>query len=764
MGKRMHFSAGTTTAAINLVTSVVLIGVVIAIFATLSTAFSLSLIEKNINMQLDLQVSTVRKVDSRTVDIGGHFQTLFQAKVLPARFDLDTATPFYWGYKALQSYLTWVAYYHPDDYGKFIAVMYSKADNGICAANGMGTINSKTTEAQIMRYWVREGAGDNVSYQWFRNYTGLISGYLAGQYDAPVAHLVNPSGATGELVITYSMRLCADGNTCEPSAPNQAGILQTWTSAGDLSTNLAASMSDGADPKARSFVTDSTGRLVATSHGQAWVMVNKKMYYLMMDNATAGDHTLTKIGHDLLRAGVAGQEITMHRTGSHIVSSRAVAIGRAGTVWTVYYAIPTEVAVGELNKTVGICAGIAAALALMAAVVSWVVQHVFLTKPLSHAVSTINTLARLNMHGIAEATLSLSARDYEVGPKVTKVSSDELAKLSRSRSSSSSALMGNFLNEVSGVLQAADKMVHSLYCVGRYVSMDLATWVIGKGVVSSPLQPRDVSVLFCDIEGSTAMIDRCRAEGTMSEFAELLNEILTGLANTAKQYGGYIDKFIGDEVMVVFNAPCECSNHQSRACQAAVGMQACVQKLKATWEREHKYESFKCPRVRVSIASGTVLVGDIGAFGTLVNYTAIGETVCIAARLQEVAKTIRPPTGILVTGETWDAAATAGDVSLVTDESHTTSIVGHSCGTTMVRGCTLPLALYVLLGNRESLPVDVATSSIHLQRAMAALSNGERETCSRELTLVDDSYLPIVRAATVTAIQSLSTTIDLTKK
>eukprot|EP00727_Mastigamoeba_balamuthi_P000243 m51a1_g10215 putative adenylate cyclase (765) ;mRNA; f:106138-108516 len=764
MGKRVHFSAGTTTAAINLVTSVVLIGVVIAIFATLSTNFSLSLIEKNINMQLDLQVATVRKVDSRTVDIGANFQTLFQAKVLPARFDLDTATPFYWGYKAQQSYLTWVAYYHPDDYGKFIAVMYSKADNGICAANGMGTINSKTTAAQIMRYWVREGAGGNVSYQWFRNYTGAISGYLAGQYDAPVSHLVNPSGSTGELVITYSMRLCADGNTCEPSAPNQAGILQIWTSAGDLSTNLAASMSDGSDPKARSFVTDSTGRLVATSHGQAWVMVNKKMYYLMMDNATVGDHTLTKIGHDLLRKGYGGKQISMARTSTHIVSSRPVAIGTAGTVWTVYFAIPTEAAVGELNKTVGICVGIAAALALMAAVVSWVVQHMFLTKPLNHAVSTINTLARLNMNGIAKATMSMDTITDLTQSQRKGMSSDELAKLSRSRSSSSSALMGNFLNEVSGVLQAADKMVHSLYCVGRYVSMDLATWVIGKGIVSSPLQPRDVSVLFCDIEGSTAMIDRCRAEGTMSEFAELLNEILTGLANTAKQSGGYIDKFIGDEVMVVFNAPCECPNHQSRACEAAVGMQACVQRLRTAWENEGKYRNFKCPNVRVSIASGTVLVGDIGAFGTLINYTAIGETVCIAARLQEVAKTIRPPSGILVTSDTWEAAASAEAVALVTDDAHSSAIVGHSCGSTMVRGCSLPLGLYAVLGSREGLGVGVATNASRFQRGMEALAQGDSEGCLQEMAAVEQTYMPVLREAALVAVQSRSGTLDLVKK
>eukprot|EP00727_Mastigamoeba_balamuthi_P004055 m51a1_g13647 hypothetical protein (633) ;mRNA; r:11-1958 len=628
-------------------------------------------------MQLDLQVAAVAAVDRRTVAIGQQFQVLFQSRLLPAASGFDTGVPFYWGYMALQNYLTWIAFYPASDWGRFFAVMYSTQDGGICASRGMGTVDNRTTAAQIMRYWVTSDATGAVRYTWFRNYTGIISAYLAGQLDAPVAHVVNPSGATGMLVITYSMRLCSNGTSCAPGAPGQLGILQIWTSTSDLSANLVASLSSGVPRSARSFVADHTGRLVASSHGVPWVMVNRKIQYLMMDNESCGDHTMASIGRGLLGAGLQGQEVSMHRTRTHIVSSRNIAIGTAGTLWTVYYAVPTDSAYGELYRTVGICAGISAALAALAATVSWAVQHVFLTKPLGLAVSTINTLARLNMAGIAEATLSLGAAGAARPREELARGSEELARLARRRSSA--PLVGNFLNEVTGVLRAAEKMVHSLYCVGRYVSMDLATWVISQGVLASPLQPRDVSVLFCDIEGSTAMIDRCRTQQIMAEFAELLNEILTDLANTARQFDGYIDKFIGDgtpspqrpgacpdqsspvaEVMVVFNAPCECPEHQSRACEAANAMQHCVNKLRILWEAQGKYRDFGCPRVRVTVASGPVLVGDIGAFGTLVNYTAIGEVVCIAARLQEVAKLVRPPRGVLVTGETrWQEPSSA---------------------------------------------------------------------------------------------------------
>eukprot|EP00727_Mastigamoeba_balamuthi_P000010 m51a1_g10005 adenylate cyclase, putative (767) ;mRNA; f:87901-90265 len=766
MPRKMRVSAGTTTAAINLVTSIVLVGVVIAIFATLSTEFSLSLIRKSIGMQLDIQVATVETVNNRTTDIAQHFQTLFQSEMLPAKSDFDTMTPFYWGYKALQTYVSWIAYYFPEDHGHFVAVMFSKLDGGIiCAANGIRTINQAKTTAQIVRYTVSETEEGRVEYRWLRNYTGATSSYLAGQLGDAVSHIIVPAAATGELVIAHSLRLCTGGRTCLPDTPGQAGIFQIWTTGADLGDNLRRSLVRNAERDARAFVTDRTGRLVAVSHGKPSVLVGSRMQYLMCDNASSGDSTTAGIGRDLIRDGVVGKEFLMHGTSRHIVSSRNILIGTDGTVWTVYYAVPTSAVYGGLRRTIGICVGIAGSLALVAALVSWAVQHVFLTKPLSRAVSTINTLARLNMNGIAEATLPLGAvsTDATQPKRPEPQSSDEQHHSLKRNRPTGPAVMGNFLNEVSGVLQAADKMVHSLYCVGRYVSMDLATWVIGQEVLSSPLQPRDVSVLFCDIEGSTAMIDKCRAEDTMAEFAELLNEILTALANTAKQFGGYIDKFIGDEVMVVFNAPCECPAHECRACEAAVAMQNCIEEMGREWESQGKYRSFRCPRVRVSVASGTVLVGDIGAFGTLVNYTAIGEVVCIAARLQEVAKYIKPPSRVLVTGDTWNAAARQGVVS-VPSQAQVSAIVGHSCGTTTVRGCSLPLALYTLLGYSQALDEWVSSNAAHFQRGMDALASGDHVTCADELSQVDGEYIPAVRDAAITACRAETAVLDLAKK
>eukprot|EP00727_Mastigamoeba_balamuthi_P002529 m51a1_g12273 putative adenylate guanylate cyclase catalytic domain protein (751) ;mRNA; f:219556-222260 len=719
---RIHVSAGATTAGISLATSLVLAAVVITPFALLSTRFALGQIERIIDMQLDLHVATVEATaDTQLRAVAGHYATLVHSGLLPAARDSDTMAALYWGYKEQQRYLSWLCFFFPEDHGHFVAV-FNDALEGVLLSHGIRTVDNASSAALAQRLHPAEtDSGKRVAFTLQRNYTLPTSALLAGQLVAPTTHKIQASITTGELGIVYTVRLCADGNPCAQGEPDQAGILQIVATSADMSSNLRDSLSDGADSSARAFVTDGDGRLIAVSHGSPWVSVNGRLQYLMCSNRSVGDPELATIGKDLVDAGKVGKEIHMHRTSTHIVSSKSIAVGNAGTVWTIYYAVPTQAVYGDLNRTVGICVGIAGSLALFAAFASWSVQHLFLTMPLNGAVKTINTLARLNMRGIAEVTNTPPA--IEAKPAERQIAQTESSAPCRRRRRYTAQVpaTGSFLAEVSGVLQAADKMVHSLYCVGRYVSMDLATWVIGKGVVSSPLQPRDVSVLFCDIEGSTAMIDRCRAEDTMAEFAEMLNEILTNLANTAKHYGGYIDKFIGDEVMVVFNAPCECPQHEGRACEAAVAMQQCIQRLRGEWESSGKYKSFTCPRVRVSVASGTVLVGDIGAFGTLVNYTAIGEVVCIAARLQEVAKTLKPPSGILLTGETWDAAVLAGSASLVTDDSHTSAIVGHS----------------------ESLSAELRTNGFHFQRAMHALAQGDCRKCVEVLAQdVDASYLP----------------------
>eukprot|EP00727_Mastigamoeba_balamuthi_P002518 m51a1_g12263 putative adenylate guanylate cyclase catalytic domain protein (674) ;mRNA; r:190014-192354 len=636
---RVRFSAGSAAAGINLAASVALVAAtVLTPFALLSTRFSLGQIRRIIDMQLDLHVSSVESaVDSQPRAIAGHYATLVQARVLPSgRGDEETMAVLYWGHRRLRHRLLRVCYRFPGDRGRFVDVLSASPEGPVVLSLGVGTADVATAAASVVRYRPAE-TDAGVAFAWVRNDTLPASEVPAGQLERPVAHSVEASAGTGELVVVYAVRLCSDGSACGPEAAGQAGVLQLVATTADMSRSLRGSLSAGADPGARAFVTDESGRLVAVSHGTPWVRANGTAQYLMCGNESIGDATTAMVGRDLLAAGKQGEEIGMHRTGTHIVSSKRIVVGNAGTVWTVYYAVPSHTVYGELNRTVGICAGIAGSLALLAAAVLWGIQYALLTRPLLGAARAINMLALLNIAGITDA--SRAVKESSIPCVQGASTADEPPAAVRQRS--------NVLDEVSEVLQAADKMMHSLYCVGRYLSIDLASWVISNGITSSPLQPRDVSVLFCDIEGSAEMVRGCNDESTTREFAQLLKEVLASLTNAVKQHGGFVDKYIGDRLMAVFNAPRSCPKHESQACEAAVDMVRSVAMLHALWEADGKYRNFGCPKVVVTVASGTAHIGDIGAHGTLISYTAVGDVVCTAARLQDAAKSIKPPNGIL---------------------------------------------------------------------------------------------------------------------
>eukprot|EP00727_Mastigamoeba_balamuthi_P006060 m51a1_g2073 hypothetical protein (599) ;mRNA; r:1476413-1478873 len=355
--------------------------------------------------------------------------------------------------------------------------------------------------------------------------------------------------------------------------------------------------------------------------------------------------------------------------------------------------------------------------------------------PMYYVVATISRLSCLNMEDLAYVSGHSKHKHTHTGSASLPVSREENCTddqaTSRSRSSTSSdeslSRFGghHLLSEVSDLLTSASKMAESLYAVGRYVSMDLCSWVIQNRVVEMPLAPKVITALFCDIQGSTAMIDRSKREGTMGEFGRMLNEILTTLANVAKRHGGYIDKLMGDEVMAIFNAPYECKDHQVHACAAALQMHVAVDDLCRAWDKRGAYKSFQRPRVRIGVAAGEVLVGDIGAFGTLTNFTAIGDTVCVASRLQSAAKVINPEgTGILLTGETW--AAGGGQVGA-------DNLVVRTVGCIKLRGPDLPILVSTVVGER----VNIDDADIEAMRAydsaMELFYNCEWAECTQRL-------------------------------
>ncbi len=152
----------------------------------------------------------------------------------------------------------------------------------------------------------------------------------------------------------------------------------------------------------------------------------------------------------------------------------------------------------------------------------------------------------------------------------------------------------------------------------------------GELVLDLRPEPRLVTVLFSDIVGFTQLSNTLRSR----RVAELLNEYLAEMTHVIFNNGGTIDKFMGDAILVLFGAPEELSPNEQvrRAIAAAREMRRSLQTLNQRWQEQGINQvQFRC-----GIHQGTAVVGMFGS-SERSDYTAIGPSVNIAARIQEVA-------------------------------------------------------------------------------------------------------------------------------
>ncbi len=138
-----------------------------------------------------------------------------------------------------------------------------------------------------------------------------------------------------------------------------------------------------------------------------------------------------------------------------------------------------------------------------------------------------------------------------------------------------------------------------------------------------------VSVLFSDISGFTGLLSNVEPEKVIG----VLNEYLTEMTNIIFSFGGMVDKFVGDAVIGIFGAPNPSENDTICAVRAALSMQEKLKVLQTTW-RESISEIIQA---RVAVTTGEVILGNIGSPQRM-DYTAIGDTVNIASRLQAIAE------------------------------------------------------------------------------------------------------------------------------
>jgi class 3 adenylate cyclase len=135
---------------------------------------------------------------------------------------------------------------------------------------------------------------------------------------------------------------------------------------------------------------------------------------------------------------------------------------------------------------------------------------------------------------------------------------------------------------------------------------------------------REISVLFCDIRGFTALTENMPPQ----EVIAMLNEHMTALTGIVKQHNGVLDKFVGDMLMVIFGAPVSQEHDTLDAARCALEMVRERDRLNAVSQHQLK--------VGIGIATGNVVAGCMGSSDRL-NYTVLGERVNLGSRLCEFA-------------------------------------------------------------------------------------------------------------------------------
>jgi len=151
----------------------------------------------------------------------------------------------------------------------------------------------------------------------------------------------------------------------------------------------------------------------------------------------------------------------------------------------------------------------------------------------------------------------------------------------------------------------------------------------GKVTLEKGGELRNVTILFADIRGYTSLSRRSSA----TDVVAMLNRYFETVVDVVFRYGGTVDKYIGDEIMVLFGAPVAVEDAPDRAVACALEMQGAIERF----NHERLKNGEEPIQVGIGINSGEVVVGSIGSSQTM-QYTCIGDAVNVASRLTRIAK------------------------------------------------------------------------------------------------------------------------------
>lgn len=235
--------------------------------------------------------------------------------------------------------------------------------------------------------------------------------------------------------------------------------------------------------------------------------------------------------------------------------------------------------------------------------------------------------------------------------------------------------LGKAINRMAEDLRLKERIQTSF---GRYVTPEIVERILAspddewmKGI------RLEATIVFVDIRGFTTMAERSDPDAVV----DLLNSYFTLVTDIIIQYGGYLDKFVGDAVMGVFGALMPDPNHAQTAVQAALEVRHHLPKLNQMLPATADHI-----QVGVGINTGEVVAGNLGSSKRM-EYTVIGDNVNVASRLTDLAG----PDEILISEQTYVKVA------------HSSEFTFRSRGAMEVKGRKEPVKIYEVFDRRAHL-------------------------------------------------------------
>jgi adenylate cyclase len=305
-----------------------------------------------------------------------------------------------------------------------------------------------------------------------------------------------------------------------------------------------------------------------------------------------------------------------------------------------------------------------------------------LTRMMEPFANLERNLIAIGLAGLAIAALAGVAVSRSVTKPVTslvegvsRVGKGDFSTLVSVEQEDEMGTLANAINKMTMGLAEKDKIRDLL---GKVVSREVAEELLKKEVELGG-ELRELTVMFVDIRGFSS-----RAEGmNPKEVLSFLNVVFTTMGTIIEENGGVVDKYIGDAIMALFGAPLKHDDDADRALRSAIKIQAAVEGI------NQDLESRGMAKVEVGVGINTdvAVVGNMGSMNRM-NYTAIGDGVNLASRLQALTREERYGTNMIVSQRTLSSAK----------ENYIT----RDLGMVQVRGRTEPTGIHALIGKTSS--------------------------------------------------------------